>query len=118
MRHWSKTCILRFCCIKTISNVYCNIVFLFQALFFVCGLATCCYCCCCLCCCCNFCCGKCKPRPPEETGDYHTLNVSKLTLFYKRLFYLFTLLQTLFHLCNAKFRFSLFSLMFQRFENE
>lgn len=45
-----------------------------KALFFVCGLATCCYCCCCLCCCCNFCCGKCKPRPPEETGDYHTLN--------------------------------------------
>ncbi|XP_044261390.1 dnaJ homolog subfamily C member 5-like isoform X2 [Tribolium madens] len=45
-----------------------------KALFVVCGILSCCYCCCCLCCCCNFCCGKCKPRPPEETGDYHTLN--------------------------------------------
>ncbi|XP_063925214.1 dnaJ homolog subfamily C member 5 isoform X3 [Zophobas morio] len=45
-----------------------------KALFVFCGLITCCYCCCCLCCCCNFCCGKCKPRPPEDTGDYHTLN--------------------------------------------
>ncbi|XP_072382369.1 dnaJ homolog subfamily C member 5-like isoform X1 [Diabrotica undecimpunctata] len=45
-----------------------------KALFFVCGILTGCYCCCCLCCCCNFCCGKCKPRPPEDTGDYHTLN--------------------------------------------
>ncbi|CAH1978060.1 unnamed protein product [Acanthoscelides obtectus] len=45
-----------------------------KALFFLCGLLTGCYCCCCLCCCCNCCCGKCKPRPPEDTGDYHTLN--------------------------------------------
>ncbi|KAF2897067.1 hypothetical protein ILUMI_09094 [Ignelater luminosus] len=45
-----------------------------KALFVVCGILTGCYCCCCLCCCCNFCFGKCKPRPPEETGDYHTLN--------------------------------------------
>ncbi|XP_068901410.1 dnaJ homolog subfamily C member 5-like isoform X1 [Tenebrio molitor] len=45
-----------------------------KALFIVCGIISCCYCCCCLCCCCNFCCGKCKPRPPEDTGDYHTLN--------------------------------------------
>lgn len=45
-----------------------------KALFFVCCIATGCYCCCCLCCCCNFCCGKCKPRPPEDSGDYHTLN--------------------------------------------
>ncbi|XP_018334280.1 dnaJ homolog subfamily C member 5 isoform X2 [Agrilus planipennis] len=45
-----------------------------KVLFVVCGLVTCCYCCCCLCCCCNFCCGKCKPRPPQDTGDYHTLN--------------------------------------------
>ncbi|XP_066251499.1 dnaJ homolog subfamily C member 5 isoform X1 [Euwallacea similis] len=45
-----------------------------KALFIICGIATGCYCCCCLCCCCNFCCGKCKPRPPEDTGDYHTLN--------------------------------------------
>ncbi|XP_018572171.1 dnaJ homolog subfamily C member 5 isoform X4 [Anoplophora glabripennis] len=45
-----------------------------KALFFICGILTGCYCCCCLCCCCNFCCGKCKPRPPEDTGDYHTLN--------------------------------------------
>jgi DnaJ family protein C protein 5 len=48
-----------------------------KALFIVCGIISCCYCCCCLCCCCNFCCGKCKPRPPEDTGDYHTLNVSR-----------------------------------------
>ncbi|XP_031330372.1 dnaJ homolog subfamily C member 5 isoform X2 [Photinus pyralis] len=45
-----------------------------KALFFICCIATGCYCCCCLCCCCNFCCGKCKPRPPEDSGDYHTLN--------------------------------------------
>lgn len=45
-----------------------------KALFVVCGILTGCYCCCCLCCCCNFCCGKCKPRPPEDSGDYHTLN--------------------------------------------
>ncbi|KAK4878634.1 hypothetical protein RN001_011140 [Aquatica leii] len=45
-----------------------------KALFFICGIITGCYCCCCLCCCCNFCCGKCKPRPPEDSGDYHTLN--------------------------------------------
>ena len=48
-----------------------------QALFLFCGLVTACYfCCCCFCCCCNFCCGKCKPPPPEETGDYQNLNVS------------------------------------------
>ncbi|KAL1130457.1 hypothetical protein AAG570_011705, partial [Ranatra chinensis] len=47
-----------------------------KALIVVCGLLTGCYCCCCFCCCCNFCCGKCKPRPPEESGDYHTLHVS------------------------------------------
>ncbi|XP_076256680.1 dnaJ homolog subfamily C member 5 homolog isoform X3 [Rhynchophorus ferrugineus] len=45
-----------------------------KALFAVCGILTGCYCCCCLCCCCNFCCGKCKPRTPQDTGDYHTLN--------------------------------------------
>ncbi|XP_022902850.1 dnaJ homolog subfamily C member 5 isoform X2 [Onthophagus taurus] len=45
-----------------------------KALFVFCGIITGCYCCCCLCCCCNFCCGKCKPRPPEDTGDYHNLN--------------------------------------------
>ncbi|GLV36944.1 Cysteine string protein [Carabus blaptoides fortunei] len=45
-----------------------------KALVLFCGVITGCYCCCCLCCCCNFCCGKCKPRPPEESGDYHTLN--------------------------------------------
>lgn len=44
-----------------------------KALFVVCGILTGCYFCCCLCCCCNCCCGKCKPRPPEESGDYHTL---------------------------------------------
>jgi len=44
-----------------------------KALFFVCGILTGCYLCCCFCCCCNFCCGKCKPRPPEDTGDYHNL---------------------------------------------
>lgn len=45
-----------------------------KALVLFCGVITGCYCCCCLCCCCNFCCGKCKPRAPEESGDYHTLN--------------------------------------------
>lgn len=45
-----------------------------KALFFVCSIVTCCYCCCCLCCCCNFCCGKCAPRPPEDSGDYHNLH--------------------------------------------
>lgn len=46
-----------------------------KALILLCGIVTGCYfCCCCFCCCCNFCCGKCKPRPPEESGDYHTLN--------------------------------------------
>lgn len=44
-----------------------------KALFFFCGAITGCYLCCCFCCCCNFCCGKCKPRPPEESGDYHNL---------------------------------------------
>lgn len=49
----------------------------FQGLITLCGIITGCYfCCCCFCCCCNFCCGKCKPRPPEDSGDYHTLNVS------------------------------------------
>lgn len=45
-----------------------------KALIIFCGVVTGCYCCCCLCCCCNFCCGKCKPRPPEDSGDYHTLH--------------------------------------------
>lgn len=45
-----------------------------KALFLFCGVITGCYLCCCFCCCCNFCCGKCKPRPPDETGDYHNLN--------------------------------------------
>lgn len=46
-----------------------------KALILFCGVVTVGYCCCCcFCCCCNFCCGKCKPRPPEESGDYHTLN--------------------------------------------
>lgn len=45
-----------------------------KALFVICGIVTGCYCCCCLCCCCNFCCGKCKPKPAEDSGDYHTLN--------------------------------------------
>ncbi|KAG0718236.1 DnaJ subfamily C member 5 [Chionoecetes opilio] len=45
-----------------------------KALFLFCGLVTGCYFCCCCCCCFNFCCGKCKPRPPDETGDYHNLN--------------------------------------------
>lgn len=46
-----------------------------KALFLFCGVATLCYFgCCCCCCCCNFCCGKCKPRPPEDSGDYQNLN--------------------------------------------
>ncbi|XP_066997139.1 dnaJ homolog subfamily C member 5 isoform X2 [Anabrus simplex] len=45
-----------------------------KALILFCGIITGCYLCCCFCCCCNFCCGKCKPQPPEETGDYHTLH--------------------------------------------
>lgn len=51
-------------------------VYSLQALFLFCGIITGCYLCCCFCCCFNFCCGKCKPRPPDETGDYHNLNVS------------------------------------------
>uniref|UniRef100_A0A0A9VYX9 Cysteine string protein n=1 Tax=Lygus hesperus TaxID=30085 RepID=A0A0A9VYX9_LYGHE len=48
-----------------------------KALILFCGVVTVGYCCCCcFCCCCNFCCGKCKPRPPEESGDYHTLHDS------------------------------------------
>lgn len=46
-----------------------------KALFVFCGVITGCYfCCCCFCCCCNFCCGKCKPKPPEEAGDYANLH--------------------------------------------
>ncbi|KAL7636459.1 UNVERIFIED_CONTAM: hypothetical protein RMT77_013234 [Armadillidium vulgare] len=46
-----------------------------KGLFLFCGFITACYfCCCCFCCCFNFCCGKCKPRPADETGDYHNLN--------------------------------------------
>jgi len=45
-----------------------------KALIVFCGVITGCYFCCCCCCCCNFCCGKCKPRPPEESGDYQTLH--------------------------------------------
>lgn len=48
-----------------------------KALFIFCGIITGCYFCCCCCCCCNFCCGKCKPRPPEDMGDYANLHVSK-----------------------------------------
>ncbi|XP_043217898.1 dnaJ homolog subfamily C member 5-like isoform X2 [Amphibalanus amphitrite] len=44
-----------------------------RALFVFCGVITGCYLCCCFCCCCNFCCGKCRPAPPEESGDYHNL---------------------------------------------
>ncbi|XP_014239237.1 dnaJ homolog subfamily C member 5 homolog isoform X3 [Cimex lectularius] len=46
-----------------------------KLLIVLCGLVTVCYCgCCCFCCCCNFCCGKCKPRSPEDSGNYHTLH--------------------------------------------
>ncbi|KAK8768847.1 hypothetical protein V5799_014688 [Amblyomma americanum] len=45
-----------------------------KALFVFCGLITGCYLCCCFCCCCNFCCGKCRPKPPEEAGDYANLH--------------------------------------------
>jgi len=44
-----------------------------KALFVFCGVITGCYLCCCCCCCFNFCCGKCKPKPPEDTGDYQNL---------------------------------------------
>lgn len=47
-----------------------------KALVVFCGLITGCYLCCCFCCCCNFCCGKCKPKPPEDTGDYRNLERS------------------------------------------
>ncbi|KAK3597591.1 hypothetical protein CHS0354_030132 [Potamilus streckersoni] len=46
-----------------------------KALTIFCGLITGCYfCCCCFCCCFNFCCGKCKPRMPDEEGDYTNLH--------------------------------------------
>ena len=45
-----------------------------RALFVCCGIITGCYLCCCFCCCCNFCCGKCRPAPPDESGDYHNLD--------------------------------------------
>lgn len=45
-----------------------------KALFVFCGIITGCYLCCCCCCCFNFCCGKCKPKPPEASGDYANLN--------------------------------------------
>ncbi|KAL0277587.1 UNVERIFIED_CONTAM: hypothetical protein PYX00_004823 [Menopon gallinae] len=46
-----------------------------KALIYISAIVTGCYCCCCFfCCCCNFCCGKCKPRPPQDSGDYHTLH--------------------------------------------
>lgn len=45
-----------------------------KALFLFCGVITGCYLCCCFCCCCNFCCGKCRPKPPEEAGDYANLH--------------------------------------------
>lgn len=48
-----------------------------KALFIFCGVITGCYLCCCFCCCCNFCCGKCKPKPPEEAGDYANLHEGK-----------------------------------------
>jgi DnaJ family protein C protein 5 len=44
-----------------------------KALFIFCGIVTGCYLCCCFCCFCNFCCGKCKPRAPEDSGDYCNL---------------------------------------------
>ncbi|XP_069992459.1 dnaJ homolog subfamily C member 5 isoform X4 [Penaeus vannamei] len=52
-----------------------------KALFLFCGLITGCYLCCCFCCCFNFCCGKCKPRPPDETGDYHNLNDDSIVIY-------------------------------------
>ncbi len=52
-------------------------IFCLQVLFIFCGVVTGCYLCCCFCCCCNFCCGKCKPRPPEDAGDYANLHVSQ-----------------------------------------
>lgn len=52
-----------------------------QALFIFCSLITACYCCCCCCCCCNFCCGKFKPTPPEDSGEYHNLQVRLLLMF-------------------------------------
>ncbi|XP_064634190.1 dnaJ homolog subfamily C member 5-like isoform X2 [Lineus longissimus] len=45
-----------------------------KALFVFCGVITGCYLCCCCCCCFNFCCGKCKPKPPDEDGDYANLH--------------------------------------------
>jgi len=45
-----------------------------KAFFVCCGIITGCYLCCCCCCCFNFCCGKCKPRPPEDEGDYANLH--------------------------------------------
>ncbi|XP_071543420.1 dnaJ homolog subfamily C member 5 isoform X14 [Panulirus ornatus] len=56
-----------------------------KALFLFCGLITGCYLCCCFCCCCDFCCGKCKPRPPDETGDYHNLNTGAEDLLQEEL---------------------------------
>ncbi|PRD17660.1 UNVERIFIED_CONTAM: hypothetical protein NCL1_63716, partial [Trichonephila clavipes] len=50
------------------------------ALFVFCGVITGCYLCCCFCCCCNFCCGKCKPRAPEDSGDYCNLKESATLL--------------------------------------
>lgn len=47
-----------------------------KALFIFCGLITGCYLCCCCCCCFNFCCGKCKPRPPEDEGEYANLHMA------------------------------------------
>ncbi|XP_032780306.2 dnaJ homolog subfamily C member 5 isoform X1 [Daphnia magna] len=46
-----------------------------KALFIGCGILTGCYFCCCCCCCFNFCCGKCKPKAPDETGDYHNFQL-------------------------------------------
>lgn len=45
-----------------------------------------CYLCCCFCCCCNCCCGKFKPKPADETGDYHNFQVSILLLHHSRVF--------------------------------
>ncbi|NP_001157384.1 dnaJ homolog subfamily C member 5 isoform X2 [Bombyx mandarina] len=50
-----------------VTSTWCKVLCAF------CTIITGCCCCFCLCCCCNCCCGKCKPRPPEESGDYHTL---------------------------------------------
>ena len=62
-----------------VYNLQCchNIFIVLQALFIGCGIITGCYFCCCCCCCFNFCCGKCRPKAPDETGDYHNFQASR-----------------------------------------